>query len=143
MPGGIWLGFDYGRARIGVAIGQSLTRRARPLKTIRAFNGEPEWQTMDKLVKEWQPRAAVIGYPLRIDGSETDISRAAKHFAEQLGERYRIATELHDERLTSKAAEQEFALAREQGLAKKNQAGGLDAVAAALILESWLQEQPV
>ena len=68
------------------------------------------------------------------------MSKAARAFGQQLHERYQLTIHRHDERLSSKAAEQAFASAREQGLAKRSQSNQLDSAAAAVILESWLLE---
>jgi len=136
----IWLGFDYGAARIGVAVGQSLTATARPLTTIRAAHGKPDWSGIDKLMQEWRPAAVVIGLPLHADGAESDSSKAARSFADQISARYSTAIHLQDERYSSKEAEQRFAEARRSGQARAGKAVQMDAMAAAIILESWLRD---
>jgi putative Holliday junction resolvase len=138
---GICLAFDHGGARIGVAVGQLLTASARPLTTIKARQGEPDWLNIDKLMQEWQPAAVVIGLPLHADGSASNSSKAARAFASSLTTRYGIAVHLHDERLSSKDAEQRFAEARRSGQVRAGKAAQMDAMAAAIILESWMQDK--
>ncbi len=138
---GIWLALDFGFARIGVAIGQALTGIARPLAVLRCSKGEPDWNRLDQMVKEWRPNIIVVGRPLHADGAASEMTKAAEQFSAAVSSRYHIKVEMHDERLTSKAAESHFAEARKQGKAKAKQARQLDAVAACIILESWMSEQ--
>lgn len=137
----IWLALDYGKARIGVAIGQALTRHARPLTVVRCNNGEPDWHALDQLIQEWRPGVVVVGKPMHADGRASAMTKAAEQFSVQLATRYDIPIQMHDERLTSKLAEAQFAEARKQGKAKAKDARQLDAVAACIILESWISEQ--
>jgi putative Holliday junction resolvase len=137
----IWLGFDHGAARIGVAVGQSLTGTARPLTTVRATGNGPDWNGIDRLIQEWQPTSLIVGLPLHNDGAESNSSKAARAFAAQLSARYQLDVHLHDERLSSQAAEQLFAEARSQQRVRASKAKQMDAMAAAVILESWLADQ--
>jgi len=137
----IWLGLDFGRARIGVAIGQSFTGDARPLTVVHCHQGEPDWHQLDQVINQWQPHIIVIGRPLHKDGKPSKITEAVEQFSTTVSARYHIPIEMHDERLTSKAAESQFAEARQQGRAKAKAVKQLDAVAACIILESWISEQ--
>jgi putative Holliday junction resolvase len=139
---GTLLGFDFGLRRIGVAVGQTATRTAGALVTI-AHNSQADWQAIEKLIKEWKPVALIVGLPLDMQGLETEMSRAARRFAAELEQRYKKQVYFADERLTSRAAGTEFAEARAQGRARKKDAGKLDAMAAKIILENWLQSQSV
>ena len=133
---GILLGFDFGMKRIGVAIGQTVTRTARPLETLPAKEGIPNWSVMEKLFSKWQPSAIIVGIPLNMDGSEQPITRHARHFAESLRQRYQLPVHEMDERLTTKdARERLFA----EGGYKALQNGQVDQVAAQLILQNWFQ----
>lgn len=138
------LAFDYGRRRIGVAVGQSLTGQARPLEVVAAdgAGGEPDWPAIERLVGTWRPQQLLVGLPLGLDGEETDMSRAARIFGDRLADRFPMPVDLHDERFTSVAADERFRTARQQGVARRKQAADRDAVAAALILESWLASNP-
>lgn len=131
MAGGLVMGFDYGTSRIGVAVGQSVTGTASPLAVIAVRNGSPDWNAIGALVQEWQPAMFVVGLPLNMDGTESDMSRLSARFARQLQGRFGINAVTHDERLTTRAAME---------LAGGRQA--IDALAAKLIVESWLEDRP-
>lgn len=134
MTDTVLLGFDYGTRRIGVAVGQTLTGAARPLTIVRARDGKPDWEAISRLIAEWQPTALVVGLPVHMDGTEHERTARARRFGNQLAGRYNLPVHRVDERLTSYAAELEL---RAQG--KGGEA--LDAVAAQLILQSWLDAQ--
>lgn len=139
-PPEILLGFDFGMKRIGVAVGQTVTKTARPLTVIQANQGIPHWPTLDKLMKTWQPDALVVGIPLDMQGKELSVTQAAQQFAASLKERYQLAVYDIDERLTTKdAREQLFA----QGGYKALQNAKVDSVAAQLILETWFMQAEV
>lgn len=121
------LGFDYGTRRIGVAVGQTLTGRATPLEILRARNHKPDWDGISRLIRHWQPARLVVGLPLYEDGTPSDMSAAAERFARQLHGRFQLPVEHIDEYLSSHAAAERAAKEKE-----------LDAVAAQVILESWL-----
>ncbi len=130
--GGVLLGFDYGKKRIGVAVGQTLTRTATPLTTITVHNGRPDWETITRLLAEWKPLALVVGHPCNMDGSEHELTKAARRFGNQLAGRYNLPVHSVDERLTSFEAEMEL---RSEGRRGKQ---AIDPVAARLILQTWL-----
>lgn len=133
----ILIAFDFGMKRIGVAIGQTVTETARPLDTIQAKEGVPNWRAIEKLIKKWLPDALVVGIPLNMDGTDQPISQNARQFAEMLRKRYQISVQEVDERLTTKdARERLFA----QGGYKALQDGQVDRVAAQLILQNWFAE---
>ncbi len=128
------LAFDYGHKKIGVAVGQELTGAARPLVTLPARKGEPDWEAIGALLQQWRPAALVVGLPLHLDGSEQDTTHAARRFANRLRGRYHLPVYFADERLSSMAALQ---LLREQYQERKGRSQGVDAVAAQLILETF------
>jgi len=135
------LGFDYGSRAIGVALGNRITRGARPLAVLRNGEDGPDWTACDALVKSWQPDTLVVGLPLTLDGAEQRASRAARAFAGELEQRYRLPVQLSDERSTSQEAARRFASRRAAGTAKRKHAEAIDAVAAEVIIESWLATQ--
>jgi len=135
---GYILGFDFGLRRIGVAVGQSTTRTASALQTV-ANGDRPDWNALDRLVREWRPVALLVGLPLDAEGNETDMSRAARRFGASIGERYDLPVRFSDERLSSREAENRFAQARAGGYARRKNADQLDAISAQIILENWLQ----
>ncbi len=129
------LGFDYGRRRIGVAVGQRLTRSATPLTTIRARDGKPDWPAVTRLIEEWKPGALVVGIPYHMDGAEQDMTHAARRFCRQLEGRYHLPVHPADERLSSWVVESR--------LSAREQAGtDIDPLAAQIILQDWLQQEP-
>ncbi|MBK1644228.1 Holliday junction resolvase RuvX [Thiocapsa imhoffii] len=132
------LGFDYGLNKIGVAVGQTLTRSASPLTILRARHGKPDWPSLAALIEEWQPEAFVVGLPFNMDDSEVDWSPRVHRFGRQLEGRFRRPVHLVDERLTTIEARR---LLREGHAGNARSPVGVDALAAALILETWLSEQ--
>lgn len=134
----IIIGFDFGMKRIGVAIGQTVTESARPLDTIMAKEGVPNWNAVTKLIKKWLPDALVVGIPLNMDGSTQEISHHAREFAEWLREKFNLPVYEIDERLTTKDARER--LFAEGGYAAL-QDGQVDRVAAQLILQNWFNEK--
>jgi len=138
IPRGYILGFDFGLRRIGVAVGQAQTRTATPIATV-AHKDQPDWHALALLVSEWKPSQFVVGLPLSEDGEATEMSKRARNFGNRLSDRFQTPVAFADERLTSRQAEESFAMARAKGGARRSEAGKLDAVAARIILENWLQ----
>lgn len=133
------LAFDFGQRRIGVAVAEPECGLASPLGVIAARAGEPDWATLDRLVREWRPDTLVVGAPAQPDGSHGPSAAPALAFAETLGQRYALPVSLVDERLTSRAAEAILRDQRRSGLKKRRVRGGeVDSLAARLIAETWL-----
>lgn len=123
-----YLAFDYGTRRVGVAVGNSLLRRAQPLKTL-ALQGEARFAAIDALVHEWQPDALVVGVPFHPDGTEHDQTLRARRFGRQLHGRFRLPVSEVDERYTTTEA-------------LAGGAADVDAASAALILDQFLRQLP-
>ncbi|MBO6656002.1 MAG: Holliday junction resolvase RuvX [Pseudomonadales bacterium] len=123
----ITMAFDFGTTKIGVAVGQKITGTATPLSIVPARDGIPDWEAMDRLIEEWQPKEFVVGLPINMDGTESDMSLAAEKFSRRLHGRYNIPAHLMDERLSTFEAK-----------SYDGDPGQVDAIAAKLILESWL-----
>lgn len=131
------LGFDYGTKQIGVAVGQAVTGQARELCVLKAQNGVPDWQRVAALIEEWRPDALVVGLPLNMDGSKSEMSERAEKFARRLNGRFNLPVHTHDERLTTfEAKGQRLAQGQRGGYRERP----VDALAAALLLEGWLQQ---
>ena len=131
------LGFDYGTRQIGVAVGKMITGQARELCVLKAQNGVPDWQQIEVLLKEWQPDALVVGLPLNMDGSPSEMSERAEKFARRLHGRYQLPVHTHDERLTTYEAKgQRLAQGQRGGYRERP----VDAIAAALLLQGWLEQ---
>jgi putative Holliday junction resolvase len=127
------LGFDYGVKHIGVAVGQTLLQSATPLTTLHAKKHKPDWDAIAQLINEWQPAALVVGLPFTMDDTESEVAGKAKRFARQLHGRHRLPVHMIDERLTTREA---ASILHTQD----KHDGRLDALAAALILETWLRK---
>jgi len=131
------LGFDYGRKNTGVAVGQSLTGNASELTVIRFGENrqsqQAQWEQLKKLVREWKPATLVVGWPLNMDGTESDFCNEVKQFVEKLKKQTACSVELMDERLTSREAKMES----KNSDYRKNP---VDSYAAKLMLESWFRE---
>lgn len=136
------LGFDYGRRRIGIAVAQEITGSASPLATVATTpGGKPDWPVIEKLVHTWRPDALVVGIPLNMDGSPQGMSRAARRFANQLHERFRVPVFTADERLSS--IEARYRLRDAESGAPHDRAAYRDQVnmiAAQVILQTWLSQ---
>ncbi len=133
---GTVLAFDFGTKRIGVAIGNTLTGTARPLVVLKASDGAPDWQQLAALVAEWRPVQLVVGLPLNMDGTESELSTRARRFANRLGGRLSLPVTTVDERLSSFEARGEIMRSARRPGARPE----VDALAASLILETWLSE---
>lgn len=129
------LGFDYGLKNIGVATGQTLTGTASPQTPLRARDGMPDWDDIEALLKEWQPDLVLVGLPLNMDGTESELSTRARKFANRIHGRFGVPIEMVDERLTSFEAKGEV-MAR--GGSRDYGRNPVDAIAARLIVESYL-----
>lgn len=130
------IAFDFGLKSIGCAVGQSITCTAQALPAFKAQDGIPNWLLIEKCLKEWQPDKLVVGLPLNMDGSEQELTRLARKFANRLHGRFGYPVELQDERLTTTEAKAEiFARGGFRALEK----GKIDSISACLILESWFE----
>ena len=122
---------------MGVAVGNTLSRTAQPLAIIKARDGVPDWDALTTLVEEWQPQRVVVGHPLNMDGSESDIGQRVVKFTRQVEGRYQRIVTLVDERLSSREAK---AAALASGHNGDFSARPIDDEAAAIILTTWLNE---
>lgn len=138
MPEAVYLGFDFGFKRIGVAVGQTLTKTATPLATIPAVDGVPDWEQVKRVTQKWRPQALVVGLPTQIDGKALYVTKPAKRFASALQKHFDLPVFLVDERLTTVEARAQLF---ESGGFRKLSKAEIDSLAAALILEQWLHER--
>jgi putative Holliday junction resolvase len=142
------LGFDFGARRIGVAIGNTLTREARPLAIVAA-EGEARWVRIAALIAEWQPARLVVGIPRHPDGAAHEMTQRCERFARRLEGRHRLPVARVDERYSSVEADAQRASRRfpspsggggrgEGGVPPR---GDNDAEAAAVILQQYLDQR--
>lgn len=134
---GTLIGFDFGTRSIGVAIGQRVTGTARPLGALKAQDGTPDWSAIEKLLKEWQPEAVVVGLPLNMDGTEQPLTARARNFANKIHGRFGVKIILHDERLST--VEARAGLFEHGGYRALNK-GKVDSASAVVILESFFEQ---
>jgi putative Holliday junction resolvase len=123
MTDAVLLAFDFGARRIGVAIGNTVTREARPLAVIDA-TGAARWTRIGALIEQWQPALLVVGIARHPDGAPHEMTARCERFARQLEGRYRLGVQRVDERYSSAVVP-----------------GGADDAAAPVILQQWLDEK--
>jgi putative holliday junction resolvase len=135
MPdGGTVIAFDFGVQRIGVAVGETMLKQAHPLTTINTPKNDERFASIEKLLAEWQPAALVVGRPLAVDGSEHEMTRRCRRFANQLRGRFGLPVAEVDERFSSTDANQRLS---ERGLDARQARRHLDSVAAQTILQDY------
>ena len=115
------LAFDFGEKRIGVAVGNTITKTAEALKIIQEKNQDEKFKAIEALIQEWQPELLVVGLPTHPDGAEHQMTQKAKRFGNQLHGRFQKEVVWVDERYTSVSVQE-----------------GNDALAAQLILRQYL-----
>ncbi|MEY4121037.1 MAG: hypothetical protein RLZZ472_1428 [Pseudomonadota bacterium] len=117
------LAFDFGEKRIGVAVGNTITKTAEALKIIQEKNQDEKFKAIETLIQEWQPQLLVVGLPTHSDGAEHEMTLKAKRFGNQLHGRFQKEVVWVDERYTSVSVQD-----------------GNDALAAQLILQQYLDQ---
>ncbi|ENU59861.1 Holliday junction resolvase RuvX [Acinetobacter sp. I-MWF] len=128
------IAFDFGTQKTGMAVGSSMIESATPLALFPMKDGIPNWDELLKIIKQHQPNLFLVGLPLNMDDSESELSTRARKFARRLRHQTNIETLMVDERLTTREARDELDHYHAQGRAKKLAA---DSIAAALFIESW------
>ena len=131
------LAFDFGTRRIGVAVGNTLLRVARPLTTITGASNAARFAAVGALIDQWQPGLLVVGRPVHADGVEHEMTARAERFARQLEGRFAARVVRVDERFTSVGAEGALVAA---GVRARERKAARDAVAAQLILQAWFDD---
>ncbi|MFT5690867.1 MAG: putative Holliday junction resolvase [Oceanicoccus sp.] len=126
--------FDYGTKTIGVAVGQSITNTANPLTELRAKDGIPNWSEIELIIKEWQPDLVLVGLPLNMDGSYSELTQRADKFGRRIHGRFGCPVEMVDERLSSFEAKGIIISSTGSRNFKDNR---IDSLAAKIILDDW------
>lgn len=137
MPIKTLVAFDYGTKNIGVATGQTITCSATSQPPLKARDGIPDWQQLEKLLAQWKPDLVLVGLPLNMDGTESEFSARARKFANRINGRFGVKIEMVDERLSSFEAKGEI---MGQGGSRDYKNNPVDSIAARLILETWLEK---
>jgi len=129
------LGLDVGSKTIGLAISDPLGITAQGIETIRRSNKRADFEQLDNVIRKHDVRELVVGYPLRMSGSEGTQAERMQRFAEDLRNRFQLPVHLWDERLTSAQANR---VLRETDMSVKRRGQVVDRLAAVLILQSWM-----
>lgn len=133
-----YLGVDLGRATIGLAVADDVLRTAQGLKTIRRRDRSHDLAAIGGVARDYEVGHAVLGLPLNMDGTEGASARLAREFAPDLERALGVPVELFDERLSTFEAE---ARLRDRGISSRDQRAIVDAEAAAVILQGWLDRR--
>jgi putative holliday junction resolvase len=128
------LAFDFGTRRIGIAVGNTLTRIAHPLATIDTMNADARWTAIGAVLDEWRPQQLVVGLPVHADGTEHGMTAQARAFARELERRFALPVTFTDERHTSEVARASLA---SSGHGARAERALRDQVAAQIILQAW------
>lgn len=130
-----YLGLDVGNRRIGVAVGSTELQLATPLAVIQRKRSADEAIEISSLIRKYQVDALVVGLPRNADGTEGEQARKTREFVDQLTTRLALPVVWHDERYSTVAA---LNMQRQRGVSEKRGRGILDASAAAVILQDFL-----
>jgi len=136
---GIYIAFDFGMKYIGTAVGQGLTQSASPLITLKAQDGIPAWPEIATLLESFRPQALIVGIPVNMDGREQNITYCARAFVRRLTVKFALPIYTVDERLSSWAAKQRLNIKNPK---KPRDIAQLNAMAAVILLEQWLLDNP-
>jgi putative Holliday junction resolvase len=134
---GTIIAFDYGSKYLGVAVGQTVTYSASALNHLKMRDGGPPWGEIEALLQQWRPKLVVVGLPLNMDDTESEMSRRARRFANRLNGRFGITVAFQDERLSSFETKSRLS----HGSEERKRGGAIDSLAAVVILEHWLSQQ--
>jgi putative Holliday junction resolvase len=129
------LGLDVGSKTIGMAVSDSLGITAQGLKTMRRQNKRLDFGQLEAVIREYDVKEIVVGYPLRMSGLEGTQSQKMQLFADDLRRRFPLPVHLWDERLSSAEANR---VLRDSEMSIKRRGEVVDRLAAVLILQSWL-----
>ncbi|QIE02223.1 Holliday junction resolvase RuvX [Buchnera aphidicola] len=132
----IILAFDFGIKKIGVAVGENIIKKGRPLKFLHAHNGYPNWYSVQSLINLWEPKLIIVGLPLNINGTKQTITNKSEKFANLLQSKFNITVKMHDERLTT--VEAKSIMFYKYGFKSLKKIDNIHSYAAVIILESWL-----
>lgn len=131
------MGFDFGTQKMGMANGNSMTGTAQPLPLFPMRDGIPDWDKLEKIIAQWQPDLCIVGLPLNMDDSESELSQRARKFARRLKHRINKPVWMVDERLSTRDAREALQHYQQRGHAKRTSA---DSLAAVMLIESWFRE---
>ena len=133
------LSFDFGTKKIGIAVGQTITMSSSPLTVLFNKENKVNWEEVSAIIDEWKPELLLIGKPLNMDGTDSDIMEVVDNFSKKLAKLSGIECEYVDERLTSFEARQNFKeLMIENNKNIKKEI--IDANAAKILIDNWFNQ---
>jgi putative Holliday junction resolvase len=135
------LGFDYGERRIGVAVGQTITGTAAPLKTLLNRGTESDWHIIARIIDEWRPDAIIVGIPKTEDNSQHILENSILHFCHVLVSTFGLPVYTVDESYSSIEAYQRLKNQRSARCRRRLTKGDIDKLSAAILLETWMASQ--
>ena len=133
----IVMAFDFVIKHIGIAIGQEITKTASTFYSIKALEGQPDWNELDDIIHEWKPDLIVVGDPYNMDGSRSKIQDMSDRFSDALYKRYQIQLEKTDERLSSREANERL---QNLDIGTKS-SSNKHSISAQVILEDWFRSK--
>lgn len=128
------MAFDFGTQKFGIAIGQTLIESSTPLPLFPVQDGIPDWEKLHQIIQQWQPDLFLVGLPLNMDDTESELSLRARKFARRLRHQTNIATYMIDERLSSREARQQLQYYQAKGQKKRV---NVDSLVASILIETW------
>ena len=122
--------FDFGTKKIGVAVGQTATYTSSPLQIIINKDNKVNWSEISILLNEWNPELIIVGKPLNMDGTDSEIMKQVEKFYEKLKNTFDVNLEYIDERLTTFEAKQ---------ILEDTDIDQVDANAAKILIDNWFE----
>ena len=140
----IYIAFDYGLKKTGVAIGQSITKTASPLTSLSMDNGKPDWSEIDMIFEDFKPSCAVFGMPEEFINTDNSLINNIKAFSFEINQRYGISIKFINEHFTSKIAKDQLKEQRQEGILQRQlKKGQIDSMAASIILQEWMNFEEI
>lgn len=133
--------FDFGLKRTGVAVGNTIVGTASAVETLRSVNNKPNWDGIERLIKQWSPSQLVVGMPKQLDGEDTPLTAPIEKFCNQLHGRFNLPVAQANEQFTSIEAGRMLKEVRQAGRKRKVKKEEVDQLSAVLIFENWYQNQ--
>ena len=133
------MAFDFGLKNLGIAIGQEISMTANTFYSLNTKDGIPSWKELDELIEKWNPAVLVLGNPLNMDGTDSEIKKKSDAFGKQLISRYERKLELSDERLSTKEALNRKKLFGKDSIYQNK--FDVHSISAQIILENWFRNR--
>ena len=132
-----YLGIDYGEVNYGFAIGNSITKNSTTYFSEKIASEKEALKFIENLIKEWDLKGIILGYPLNMDDTDSKLSLKVSKFKIACEQQFDIDVELEDERLTTWEAKE--IMSDKNNLTDKKTTS--HALAAKIILDTWLNKK--